>query len=200
MFALYKLSDGKGAYRLWKEVAGRKGLGGGDGPLARLIREQPQPTEGSQTLYWDMEGSELLGRVLGNFRRDPEAVDQGQFKLVIDQNPNPSRKPGTDSYYFRLLEICHVCGASDPGWTPLMFRLREVFYADSPTEVEDFRKTHQFEPQDGGLIHEFLRLGLGWKTGGGGWGRGGSANGVLLWPDHLRFFMSRIDPYLGLAL
>lgn len=104
-------------YRPWKEVAGRKGLGGGDGPLARFIREQPQPTEGKQTLYWVMEGSKLLRRVLGSFGDDPEAVDQRPFKLVISQNPNPSLKPGTDSCYYRLLEICGVYGASDPGWT-----------------------------------------------------------------------------------
>ena len=86
-----------------------KWLGGGDGPLARFIREQPQPTEGEQTPYWVMEGSKLLRRVLGRFGDDPEAVDQRPFKLVIEQNPNPSLKPGTDAYYCRVLEICGVC-------------------------------------------------------------------------------------------
>ncbi|MGD0267383.1 MAG: hypothetical protein ABSD47_20930 [Candidatus Methylomirabilota bacterium] len=108
-------------------------------------------------------------------------------RLVIDFDPRATWRIG-------LVELLHVYaytyGGGKPGeaaWTPLMLRLRDVFYIER--NITPDQKTRIIakisEPTRDDHFIEFLYLGgaTGWN-----WGRNGSTNAVFIKPDAREYF------------
>jgi hypothetical protein len=105
--------------------------------------------------------------------------------ILIDIKPSAK-----DS--FVLCELLDVYGYSADEWTPMLWRMRVLANAGpKDNHLEDFDA-----PNDGAIIYNFVYA-MGSVTDGvpsGKWTapRPGSTNGVLLWPDALKYFMECI--------
>ncbi len=187
MFALYRL-DGTCTCRFMRTVT----LGG---ILAEYLsseaeRKQPEP---KGMMDWEIGGNELRKLVMKRFSTPEEMGEQEKFKLIIDATY------GTQDAL--LLEICHVWGFADPGWSPLLLRLsqlcKEINRQHGPgTPVESFEPSVDCtQARASEFIHEFLYLQWGHQKGEGtqkNWGRTGYTNAALLWPPHLRHLLGKI--------
>lgn len=111
-------------------------------------------------------------------------------RLVIDFHPGAKDRIGL----IELLDIyayTYSDGNGNPEWTPLMLRLRNVFYEVYDQPVDDLRKgeilTSLPEPgSDKPDIVEFLYLNgsdIGWN-----WGKNGMTNAVFLHKPARKYF------------
>lgn len=171
-FLLYEYAPsdtGALTYRRLKRVA----LGGKSGPIATHVSNEygGQPNTG-----WHMSESKMLEHFGGIDNR----------ALLIDLKPN---KRGNVSLY----QLTDIWGFSYEGWTPICLRLESLFIDKEEEDVETFKQSFEFDPQDGGhVIHEFLYLRGGTNEGPWGWGMTGSVNSALLFRDAWEYFVRRI--------
>ena len=167
-FLLYKLSDHGTTYRQIHEIA----LAGKKGPFAKHVLGR-MDGGGSRPLEWHLSEAALLQQL--------DANDVDGNALLIDLKPNVH---GNVSLY----RLCDVWGFSYETWTPLALRLRPLFIDRDAADPPRFKAKFSNPPQHPS-VHEFLYLQGGTNKGTWTWGRVGSVNGALLWPDALRYFL-----------
>jgi len=131
-------------------------------------------------IEWEASEEEILN-VLG--------FSEEEYRLIIDLKPNVENN--VSLYYLRRV-FCY----SEAGWTPIALQLETIFVDEEVRDKDKFKKKFQLPSQEGDKVHEFLYLQGGWKEGRWVWGREGSVNGCLLWPDAFKFFVRKIQPYL----
>lgn len=182
MFALYNVPESSREWQFVRAVA-LAGL------LAdRILEEAATKRPGlRESMPWEISGAELRQRVVKASIR-PNEQQRGQYKLVIDATYTRQ-----DS---QLFEIWHVWGYADPEWSPLAFRLSDIYRSNtrprgSATPVE------RFEPTDHcgiatHFVHEFLYLQHGHQGGKKAWGRMGYTNAALLWQPHLEHLLAKL--------
>lgn len=162
-----------------KEVS----LAGRNGPIYSLAKSKCSNIhvneEEEEGIGWEITEKEII-KELG--------FDAGLHRLVIDLKP--SVKNNVSLYYLRK-----IFGYSYYGWTPIALQLETIFVDKYVENPEEFKQKFQ-PPEEGDIVHEFLYLRGGYKEGNWVWGRAGSVNGCLLWPDALRFFIDKISPYI----
>ncbi|MGD0009739.1 MAG: hypothetical protein ABSE93_14485 [Terriglobia bacterium] len=157
----------------------------------RLVRNKAvkkSPPDG-QGFPWQLDGAEILRSCLSG--SEPEQVQS--YKLVadiLDAVKNASRK------YAQLFEVCEIFGFSGWNWTPMLWKLRLLYECDDCTDARD-QGRWKFDPVDS-FVYEFLRLQAdhNWertRQGRRDFGMVGKFNGVLLWPEALRYFIGKMD-------
>jgi hypothetical protein len=146
-----------------------------------------------QPFLWELEEAQVSSSCLRDLAGEDEAKEAEKYKLVADvQNvlENPKRQRA------HLFEVCKIFGFSGWGWTPMMWKLRELL------EVEDCTKARkqnrwEFNPATY-FVYEFLRLQADhrWdatREGKRDFGMIGKFNGVLLWPEALNYFVEKME-------
>jgi len=151
-----------------------------------------------QPLPWLMPGSELLRRCLRDSVGEDEIKRQGQYKIiadVLDVLGNPDR---TCAQFF---EVCGIHGFSGWNWTPMLWKLQLQLELEFESEEECAkareRNRWEFDPAPD-FVYEFLRLQADhkWRSTRQrrrDFGMVGKFNGVLLYPDALRYFLGQIE-------
>lgn len=172
---LYESDPGKGLLtrvrKLDKEaLAGR-------GPLQAAM-ERNRTSRGQRVVTWELSAAELL-RGLGY--QDERAW------FVVDMKPNAQRNVS-------LYRLTHIWGHSYDTWTPVAVQLRTIFVDLTHDDPEGFKRQFKI-PQKSEIVHEFLYLQGGTERDHWAWGRVGSVNGALLWPDAFTHFVRCISPY-----
>ena len=177
---------------IFKRVEGNsyslvRSAGRGLGPrIADFINETARKREPSkgEPLEWELGGADLRRRVLN----DDERREEESYKLIADVLNVLGKE---NRRYAQLFEVHHVWGFSSFQWTPMMWKLSLVCEAENCAEYRS-RNLWPFEPGD--EVYEFLRLGVD-HTGGRkrDFGPVGRYNGVLLWPDALRYFFGHLS-------
>jgi hypothetical protein len=155
--------------------------------MAAQAREKKPPD--GEGFPWEITGAELAHSLLG----EAEKSQHDRYKLVadvLDVLGNPKR------VYAQLYEVVQISGYSSWNWTPMMWKLRLMLELEDCTDARS-QKRWEFDPA-GDFVYEFLRLQAdhNWETtrkGIKGFGMIGSLNGVLLFPEALRYFISKID-------
>jgi hypothetical protein len=161
-------------------------LAGKKGPIFSIVTKradkekwQERYKEEDYGIGWEITEKDLLEEL--NFNSE-------SFSLVIDLKP--SVKNNVSLYYLR-----RIWGYSYSSWTPIALQL-ETIYVDKEVEnSEEFKKKIVIPRHKGDIVHEFLYLKGGIKEGSWVWGRTGSVNGCLLWPDAFNFFVKKILPF-----
>jgi hypothetical protein len=108
-------------------------------------------------------------------------------RLIIDFHPTATWRIGV----VELLDIYAYTyqGATqeEASWTPMMFRLRNVFYEEYEDKITSDEKKaitdNLAEPQTSDDFVEFLGLGSTW-----GWNKGGPTNAVFIQSPAREFF------------
>ena len=98
-----------------------------------------------------------------------------------------------------LMELTDVWGYSYAEWTPIALRLESLYTDRAVGDPERFRQRFHDEGCSRHPVHQFLYLQGGLRGGSWTWGPVGSVNGVLLWPDALKYFISKIQECSGLG-
>jgi hypothetical protein len=155
--------------------------------MRNKVAEMPPP-EG-QGFRWQLDGAEILHSCL----RGSETEQAQSHKLIadiLDVVRNPGRK------YAQLFEVCEVFGFSGWNWTPMLWKLRLLYECDDCTAARS-QGRWEFDPADY-FVHEFLRLQAdhNWertREGRRDFGMVGKYNGVLLWPEALKYFIGKMD-------
>lgn len=166
-FLLYKRSDND--MRRVKKVS----LGGKHGPFARHV--QRLLDDGAEApIEWHMDSRAILHQL---------GVDTpGDHALIVNLKP---KAEGNVSLY----RITDAWGHTKAKWTPLGLRMEMLFVDREEPDPDRFQERFQVPPGDGDLVHEFLYLTGGAKKDRWMWGRTGTVNAALLWPDTFRYFV-----------
>ena len=154
-----------------------KGALTGEGPLYAAMKRQ-LGTPGQHAVTWELSAAELL-RALGH--------DGERTWFVVDMKPNVRRNVS-------LYRLTHIWGHSYADWTPVAFQLRTIFVDLRHDDPEGFKQRFRI-PGKGDIVHEFLYLQGGSQRSNWAWGRVGSVNGALLWPDAFNHFVKCISQY-----
>ena len=164
-----------------KEVS----LAGKNGPVCSLVMRKVKMEQWNKNykddyaIGWEITDRDLL-RELG--------FTSSNVSLIIDLKPNV--KNNVSLYYLRK-----IWGFSYYGWSPVALQLETVYVDKQVDNPKKFKNKVALPKDRGDLVHEFLYLQGGIKEGSWVWGRIGSVNGCLLWPDAFNFFIEKILPY-----
>ena len=121
---------------------------------------------------WHISAEELIRLHTNN------AAGSATRALLIDFDPYARWRIGViellDIYVYTFGE-----GQTEPTWSPLMLRMRDIFYEEYDDEIDDAKKAAILgslqEPQNPNEFVEFLYL-----TGPWGWGKNGMTNAAFL--------------------
>ncbi|MBM4040066.1 MAG: hypothetical protein FJ290_16295 [Planctomycetes bacterium] len=122
----------------------------------------------------------------GDLLEEAHAPRKG-YGIVVDLKP---RVKGNVS----LFELTDVWGYSYAEWTPLALRMESLWTDIAASDPDRYKQRFNDQGSRRERVHQFLYLQGGVGGGGWGWGPVGSVNGVLLWPDAMEYFLSRIRP------
>jgi hypothetical protein len=115
----------------------------------------------------------------------------GEYLLVADIWDVLQKKPRTDALF---LEICDVYGFSGNGWTPMMWKLKQLY--EGPVVASIFTDQWQFEVGEQ-FTYEFLYLqcdhNLNQKGTRRAFGPKGRYNATLLYPDAWSYFKKHMS-------
>ena len=125
---------------------------------------------------WHATAGDLLGEA---------HVPQKGYAVVVDLKPAVR---GNVS----LFELTDVWGYSYAEWTPLALRMESLWTDIAASDPDRYKQRFSDQGSRRGRVHQFLYLQGGLKGGTWNWGPVGSVNGVLLWPEALEYFLSRI--------
>jgi hypothetical protein len=178
MFATFEKQIGpdRTSYRSGKQV---KLFGCNEGWIPWFVKLSA-PTGQNEPYAWHVRIDEALALP------DVRAEFPNAEAILIDIKPSAK-----DS--FVLCELLDVYGYSTDEWTPMLWRMRVLANAGpKDNHLEDFDA-----PNDGAIIYNFVYA-MGSVTDGvpsGKWIAPGpsSTNGVLLWPEALKYFMGCIQ-------
>jgi hypothetical protein len=110
--------------------------------------------------------------------------------LIIDLKPQQRQSN------LSLYELLEVWGYSSSGWTPVMMRLRGLFVDADPRHVDPRDFAYDLAESDD-PIFSVMYLAGGISNGAltGRWTAPGpsSTNGVLIWPDVMRYFTAEAE-------
>jgi hypothetical protein len=159
-------------------LARQVALAGRGGPLAAAA-SRATADSGGKGRVWELRAADILQHCGFN------PVDE--HRLLIDLKPN-------EACSVSLYELLRVWGYSYKYWTPLALRLRPLFVDVANDDPAAFKKAFSVPTKDPVLVHEFLYLQGGFrpqasKRNEWQWGRNGSVNAALLWPDAFAYFM-----------
>ena len=175
--------------------------------MAFLIFERTDVSEGSGVLRPTGEHFRLAGRNLIHqaWEKRGKPLDEGWHvsaaelilihssglqtydtrRMVIDFHPSARWRIGL----VELLDIYAYTWGYDTGeavWTPLMLRLRDLYYEEFDPEITGQQKDEKIkqlpEPNDDSDFVEFLYL-QGWN-----WGKSGMTNAVFLQGEAREYF------------
>src|SRR5438132_9958694 len=147
--------------------------------LLRVLKDFAKREVGCGNRRWHAREGDLL-RGMGIEACENHAV-------IIDLKPDATEN-------ISLYEIEDIWGFSSQEWTPLALRLKPLF-VDHKEESSDRFKKRFLMPSakairdNGGAIHEFLYANHSegiegrWR-----WGRSGTVNATLLWPEAFEYF------------
>jgi hypothetical protein len=119
--------------------------------------------------------------------RSPKAEYPDANSIVIDI------KPGNKEGLY-LCELTDVWGYSSAGWTPMMWRMKQLLWAADSKKIDrlDFKA-----PSDGHEIHSFIHAAGSVRRGEivGTWNppNASPTNSALLWPDALDYFVGEMN-------
>ena len=160
-------------------------LAGKNGPIFSIVMKKANAEkweEGHKENYgigWEITEKDLLREL--NF-------DSENFSLVIDLKPTV--KGNVSLYYLR-----RIWGYTYLEWIPVALQLETIYTDEKVKDADEFKKKVVIPDHKGDVVHEFLYLQGGLKEGRWVWGRIGSVNGCLLWPDAFNFFAEKILPF-----
>ena len=156
------------------------------GKIVDYLREEATRKQAplNHPFAWHLPGRELVGACLAG---QTTVGNGGNVVLVADvwdalQNPRRTQA--------LFLEVCDIYGFSGWGWTPMMWKLRELYEGAVVANPRADEWTFQ---SDGLFIYEFLYLQCDHKGGKGGLGPNGSYNGTLLYPEALDYFKKHMS-------
>jgi len=146
-----------------------------------------------QPIPWELEEAEVSSSCLRDLVGEDEAKEPEKYILVADvQNVLENRnRPRA-----HLFEVCKMYGFSGWSWTPMMWKLRGLLEVEDCTKARE-QNRWEFNPASY-FVYEFLRLQADhkWETtreGRRDFGMIGKFNGVLLWPEALKYFVEKMD-------
>ncbi|MFH0988502.1 MAG: hypothetical protein V1799_00625 [bacterium] len=173
IYTIDKQSNELESFSSPKEIS----LAGAAGPIAKFVRSKINSST-RPPFEWHMTELELV-HSLG-------FTDEETFyrAVIIDL------KPG-DKSHAHLYRIRDIWGYTYSDWTPICVRLEEL-RIDSKVSPNVIKKGFTVSGYLNDPVIEFLYLRGGLDTKGWPWGPVGSVNGVLLWPDALKYFLSAI--------
>lgn len=166
-FLLYKQS-GNEMQRV-RQIA----LGGNQGPFARHVGNRLDDGA-TAPIEWHLTEKQML-TLLQTDKPDEQA-------LIVELKP---KAEGNVSLY----RITDAWGHTKPHWTPLALRLQTLFVDRQESDPDAFQEQFELPEDDGDLVHEFLYLTAGTESDSWNWGRTGSVNAALLWPNTFRYFV-----------
>lgn len=168
MFRVYKkeVSAGYLSYSYLQDTELARYIGG---YMNRILSRPP--------FFWSMNDATLLAQIGPNL---------SGHSVVIDLKPKDRN--------VSLYEVCNIFGCHGGTWAPLAFHLRTIYvdHDPSPKTPEDFKKQFTVDPGKQEDVCTFLYLRKNANGNAWNWGRVGSTNGVILWPDVLAFFCSQL--------
>jgi hypothetical protein len=132
---------------------------------------------------WHVDATELADIYSGG-KKSHEDVS-----FIIDFDPNATWRIGLIELLDIYVYTYEGNGANEVSWSPLMLRMRDVYYNDSfdqLTAVEKNNIISELTPQYGEDFIEFLYLNgsdKGWN-----WGRSGATNAVFLQGEAREYF------------
>jgi hypothetical protein len=100
-------------------------------------------------------------------------------------------KPQQRQSNLSLYELLEVWGYSSSGWTPVMMRLRGLFVDADPRDVDPHDFSYDLGEADDPIFSVmYLAGGIADGKLTGRWTAPGpsSANGVLMWPEVMKYF------------
>ncbi len=177
MFATFKKEVGRDrtTFRSGEQIS----LFGRNKGWIPWLLQQMMPNGQGEPYRWHIHIHD--GLALPAVRKEYPNVDA----IIVDIKP-------TAKDQFLVCELEDVYGYSADGWTPLLWHMQVLSNGEpKANHLEDFDAR-----SDGKTIYEFL-----YATGGvdngeiiGTWNapRPSSTNGVLLWPEALKYFMECI--------
>jgi len=185
MIGIFKRLRSEGIYQYVKEA--KTGLAG---HIVDYFREQARGAvpANDKPLVWHLPEVNLLARFL------PELKTEGlqEYRLIADVLNALQNHKRNDA---QLFEVCDIWGFSGWGWTPMMWRLQQL-YEGGAREIRGqtpwaFPLDNESESSND-YVHEFLYLLADHKGGRRGFGPNGKYNGTLLRPDALKYFLGQI--------
>lgn len=169
-FHVYKESDQE------LRRSGNVSLGGKHGPFAKYARHLLE-NGAEPPIEWHLTGSDILEY------HGVEKPDQHQ--LIVELKPNAENNVS-------LYQITDVWGHTKSSWTPLALRLKTIFVDRHEPDPKSFQEQFRIPDDEGELVHEFLYLTGGADSESWGWGRSGTVNAVLLWPETFQYFIGEM--------
>jgi len=176
MFSLYDRYQC--AERIRLKFCRRISLAGCNSGIVPAMLKQVLDLNDSPPLGWQLP-------IAGEYHKRNQSV-------IIDMKPNNGAE-------IVLCELDKVFGFSHPGWSPIMFRLAQMYNQNVDDDDMDFDKQDFVCPPDDELeiIYTMSYLKGSFKEGklDGTWvfpGRS-STNGLMLWPDAMTFFCEQIE-------
>jgi hypothetical protein len=183
MYALYtrNLENTRWRYRYQQSVS----LFGCKKGHIPLLLKRSLPSGQNEPHTWHIDISTALS-------------DAGTEKGTLLINLKPRQRQSNVSLY----ELLEIWGYSSSGWTPVMMRLRGLFVDDDPQSVDPddflYDMAQACDP-----IFSVMYLAGGISDGSltGRWTAPGpsSTNGVLMWPDVMRYFTVEADRVIKLS-
>ena len=169
-FLLYACTAQRAVERVYKRLQ-RVSLAG-NGPIASYVGTEI----GTSKPEWQLPEEQLLQRL---------GVSPDGHALVVDLKPQDEERVSL----YRLRDLWgYYYGEAEDAWTPLLLRL-EVLYADKKVEnPANFKEEFSDSEAEQVSVYEFLYL-YRTKNGTWSWGRNGSVNATLLFPEALDYFL-----------
>ena len=176
-------------YLLYRTKEGPKGLdfkkeseislaGNTSGIVVKYLRTIITPKD-TEPFEWEIDTKKAVS-----------ALGLSGNALVVDVKPNSKE-------LVMLFELQKIYGVSSNGWTPVMLELKDLI-VDEPASKWD--KSRFIIPNDSprrDIAYTFVYLSGSVKDGKpvGTWNFPGpsSTNGSLLWPDTMRYFISKVQ-------
>ncbi len=178
MFWLYSRKTEDAGTRYFNRVHAHL-FGSKAGWIPKLLAKQLLPSHG-EPYAWHVSVRDALAK-----------TDHPNASLVIDVKPKNRKQP-----VLSFFELHDVCGYSQYGWSPALFRLREILRKENLGIVDpkDFLANDSEYKKP---VYTFLYF-KGTVSNGrldGSWipPKVSAANSVLLWPEALQYFFKCIQ-------
>lgn len=145
--------------------------------LARYIQAYMDAIPAKPPFLWSMNEKDLLSKM---------GYDPDVYSFVIDLKPTDSK--------VSLYEVRNIFGCREEDWAPLAFHLESIYVDEDPNPKtpEGFKRRFPVIPSKRENVCTFLYLRKNKKGGRWNWGRAGSTNAALLWPEVFAFFCDKL--------
>ena len=176
-FILYEVSP-KGKDKEYTRIRNVQ-VAGNRGPLFSFVHEKNPRSK--CPFAWHASGAEIVEQIVG-----PGTSNE----ILIDLKPN---QPGNVSLY----RLMNLWGFSVEDWTPIALHMEALFVDRSESSPKRFKERFLVRGASRDQIGEFLYLQGGVRGGTWNWGRVGSVNGALLWPEPFEYLTGSLKTVLS---